>query len=118
MIETKYKVKCEGNAKNYGIRNGDWVNKEVFNLVQKDIRAKCEQDIHFTDVAIFCDGVMIRRRVEKQSNIYPYHTKKVFVDVEKEHEICDIDEIAEIYGIDADVVNWAKKITARIMGDE
>ena len=81
MIEAKYKVECEGNAKNYGIRNGDWVNKAVFNLVQKDIRAKSEQDIRFTDVAIFNDGVMIKRRVEKRSNVYPYFKTKVFVNV-------------------------------------
>tara|TARA_X000001388_G_C2232727_1_gene123845 strand:- start:1276 stop:1524 length:249 start_codon:yes stop_codon:yes gene_type:complete len=82
MRETKYKVECEENAEIYGIKNGDWVNVKVFYLVQKDIRAKYEQDIYFTDVAIFSDGKMVKRRVRKKSTIYPYFTKKVFVDVE------------------------------------
>ena len=95
MIETKNKVICEKNAEIYGIRNGDWVNVAVFDLVKKDMKAQGVPDIDYTDRAVFRDGVMVTTMLSKEP--------------EKEYEIDDIDP---------DVVNWAKEITARLMGDE
>ena len=45
MIETKNKVICEKNAEIYGIRNGDWVNVAVFDLVKKDMKAQAYQTL-------------------------------------------------------------------------
>ena len=60
MIEVKYKVKCEGNARQYGIKNGDWINKDIYRVVKKDVRSKGEHDIFYSNVAIYDDGKMVK----------------------------------------------------------
>jgi len=63
MIEIKIKVKCAGNARQYGIKNGDWINKEIFILVKRDVRSKGEDDIFYTDIASYDDGKMVKRKI-------------------------------------------------------
>ena len=61
MIHKQYKIKCSGNAKNYGIRNGDWVNDEVFKLIQKDVRSKGEEEIYYTAIRICNNNEVLKQ---------------------------------------------------------
>ena len=60
MIEIKYKVKCARNAHQYGIKDGDWINKDIYRVVKKDVRSKGEEDIFYSNVAIYDDGKMVK----------------------------------------------------------
>ena len=57
MIQIKYKIQCSGNARNYGVKNGDWINKEIFKLIKKDVRSKGEEDIFYVAKKLVDDSI-------------------------------------------------------------
>lgn len=61
MIHKQYKIKCSGFLRNYGIQNGDWVNAEVFTLIQKDVRSKGEEDIDYTAIRICNNDEVVKQ---------------------------------------------------------
>ncbi len=61
MIHKQYKIKCSGNAKTYGIRNGDWVNHEVFKIIKKDVRSKGEEDVFYSAIRICNNDEVVKQ---------------------------------------------------------
>ena len=61
MVETKVKIKNSGDAADYGFVNGDFVNKEIFDIVVAKLKTEGKEIPIFTyPFIITVDGEAVK----------------------------------------------------------
>ena len=64
MIEVKYKIVNVGDAEDYGVVAGEYVNKNVLDLVVKELKSLGKEiPFYGNEIAIFEDGKMVKVKV-------------------------------------------------------
>jgi len=73
MVEGKLRLYYVGDTGKYGFKVGDWINKEVFFMVDKKIMSDGEDRACYDSRAIFEDGKMVKIREKR----YPFNYVEV-----------------------------------------
>ena len=73
MVESRLRLYYVGDTGKYGFKVGDWINKEVFFMVDKKIMSDGDDRACYDRRAIFEDGEMVKIREKR----YPFNYVEV-----------------------------------------